>query len=273
MSLKSILKESVQGYPWHNKLSKAEYTDAFNAADERFSQIVKNRTKTNWDMALLLADIVERGLYRAYYDDYRKSQLAYDDSHGLIDSLQEITIGKKVKSPYTPDGNISSAGNPVVLCSWAKDKYGISRTQVYSMLEVVDEFCTYDPCLPCGERFSINYEGTLFSFGQLIEMLPIPYAQRKPIQPNWTRDMIREYKKSLDTKDVASKEIPPAELKDKPINDRYEVYKKFSKTDLIDKIYDLESEIKSKNEIILFYEQRLKDERLSDASPEQLSIE
>ena len=70
MSLKSILKESVQGYPWHANMTREKYTEAFKAADETFSRIVKNKTKTNWDMALLLADIVERGLYRAYYDEY-----------------------------------------------------------------------------------------------------------------------------------------------------------------------------------------------------------
>ena len=273
MSLKSILKDSVQGYPWHNTLSRDEYTDAFKVADTRFSQIVKNKTKTNWDMALLLADIVERGLYRAYYNDYLESKATYDSCHGIVDELSNLLDGKHNKSPYIPDGNILSAGNPVVLCSWAKDKYGISRTQVYTMLEVVDTFCTYVPDELPGEKYKIGYEGSLFAFGQLIEMLPLSYEQRKPIQPNWTREMIREYKKSLDSKDLDSNAVSSVEHKDKPVNDKYEIYKKYSKSDLIDKIYELESKLKEKDELIALYEQKNNTDSLIVSPPEQLTID
>jgi len=154
------------------------------------------------------------------------------------------------------------------LLVWAKEKFGLSRTSVYSMLEVVDEFAFCNPEKEPGERYSINGEAREFSFGQLIEMVPIPYKDRIKIQPNWTREMIRAYKKELEAFKNKKFTVPPAEQTEelKPVvSERYLKYSKFSKKDLVDLVCQLEDVIERQKVKIEAYESEV-DEVEDDSS-------
>lgn len=63
-----------------------------------------------------------------------------------------------------------------------------------------------------GQNGQPSYEASLFTFSQLVEMLPLDYDQRKEIQPNWTIREIREYKRSLKAPQTGADSVQTSEL-------------------------------------------------------------
>ncbi|MBQ4109242.1 MAG: hypothetical protein IJC80_07575, partial [Clostridia bacterium] len=78
--------------------------------------------------------------------------------------------------------------------SWMR-VYGKGIGEGY--FEVVDEFATYIDDKGKEPEYRINAEAESYQFWQLIEMTSLTYQERKVIEPNWTRQQIRDYKKSL----------------------------------------------------------------------------
>lgn len=144
-------------------------------------------------------------------------------------------------NPYSYIGSFCSSHNPAVLLTFAKEKYGICRTDLYNMFAVVEKFGREDG--------SIGVEASYFSFYQLVEMLPLSYQQRLKIKPNWTIKEIREYKKSLNsvrTSGQAEDEDEEIQTSEQPPeNEKYLRFEKYTKIQLCDRIIELEEEIKT----------------------------
>lgn len=111
------------------------------------------------------------------------------------------------------------------------DTFGLDKTQVSRYMNIVDEF---------GNKL-IGFDSTWnkFSYSQLCELLPLTPEERKPVKPSWTIKKIREYKKSLvATSQQEEMDLPPEETPP----DKYSRFEKWTKADLCDKIFELETE-------------------------------
>jgi len=80
-------------------------------------------------------------------------------------------------------------------------------------------------------------------------MLGLTFSQRLQIKPNWTREQIRAYKKSLKDKTkiqpAEQEEIEEdSEIETEELPATYKRFEKWTKAQLIDRICELEEEIK-----------------------------
>ena len=202
-------------------------------------------SNARWDLAILLADLVRSGAWTAYY---HTTLTLYND---WLVKNPGVDISR---SPYFFSGCEGAVGtHSLSFFTFLKETFGIGRTAAYSYLEVVAEFCTFIPerdekgCAASGEgKYEIGAEAKFFQFWQLVEMVSLTYEQRKAIQPNWTREMIRAYKKELKDKEKPKKEIQPAEqveAEEKPLTEAQQRFAKYSKDDLIDKVVELEAQV------------------------------
>ena len=104
-------------------------------------------------------------------------------------------------------------------------KFGLDKSQVSRLMNIVDEFGTYD-------RSELRPKYQHYSYSALCEMLPLTAEEREPIEPSWTRRQIRCYKAELE--DLAAKarkaekaSVAPAQQGDSDTlaEDRYKLYK------------------------------------------------
>lgn len=195
---------------------------------------VLSSKESKWKIAQIMYDILKTGSFSSFYKEYFELSRAWTKANP-----------KKIiqENPYFPMGGLATAHNPSILVAFAKEKYGICKTDLYNMFAVVEEFGQQDG--------SIKGEVQDFSFYQLVEMLPLSYSDRLKIRPNWTIKEIREYKKSLNsvqTSGQANDEDEDEEVQTSeqpPENEKYKRFEKFTKTDLCDRIIELEEEIKT----------------------------
>lgn len=244
---------------------------------EKIKAKLAETSNSRWDLAILLADLVRSGAWCAYYDT----------TLTLYKDWRAKNPGAKLSDcPYNFNGSEGVVGtHSVLFFTFLKENFGICRTMAYNYLEVVGEFCTFIPerddagrNVKGGGTYQISAEAKFFQFWQLIEMVSLTYEERKAIQPNWTREMIRAYKKGLNEKDKPKKEIQPAEqveAEEKPLTEAQQRFSKYSKDDLIDKIVELEAQIadlkkSEERKNTLYHEKvRLEDKilRLEEGNP------
>lgn len=229
-------------------IKRLKHYDSREKLDEFAEKIKAKLAETSnarWDLAILLADLVRSGAWCAYY-------------HTTLTLYQNWLVknpGAKLSdSPYYFNGSEGAVGtHSLSFFTFLKENFGIGRTAAYNYLEVVGEFCTFIPerddagrALNGDGTYQIGAEAKFFQFWQLVEMVSLTYEQRKAIQPNWTREMIRAYKKELKEKEKPKKEIQPAEqveAEEKPLTEAQQRFAKYSKDDLIDKVVELEAQI------------------------------
>ncbi len=237
-SYKKILKDAIDGYPFGtpdgmHDLYDSSVKKVYDSIKVNLDEAWNASKKSKWDIACLFHQMVTTGAYMAYDDKRRELSKVWEKAHpGSEFSWRD--------NPYSVIGGMAGMSNPINLIVFAKEEYGICRTDLYNMLAVVEEFGDVDG--------NIFYEGSLFTFYQLVEMLPLTYEQRKKIQPNWTIAEIRAYKKSLKSVQTSGQVVEEVkdevdEVKD-PKNDRYVRFDKFSRVDLCERIIELEEYLK-----------------------------
>ena len=191
-------------------------------------------SNARWDVALTIAWLVRSGAWAAYSKD----------TIALYDKWNKDNPESKLsQNPYSPLGGCWYQCNSIYLLTFLKEKFGLCRTTVYNYLEVVDTFATYIEERGKEPQYSINEEAKHYQFWQLIEMTSLTYQERLKVQPNWTREEIRAYKKEL--RDV-SKAIDALDklinAEEKPMSEAQQRFAKYSKDDLIDLVVKLEGE-------------------------------
>lgn len=245
-SYKEILKEGIGGYPFgmpdYQTGSVATYSAAvkkiYNEKKAKLDKAWSDSKKSKWEVAVIFHEICVSGAYMAYDDKRYKLDTEWKKAHPSS-SWRD--------SPYSVVGSVFGIANLANLIVFAKEEYGICRTDLYNMLAVVEEFGHSDG--------TITYEASLFSFSQLVEMLTLTYEERKKIQPNWTVAEIRDYKKSLKTisdssvqtsgqaYDKTESSVQTSGQIEEPLNERYKRFEKFTRVDLCEKIFSLEKEL------------------------------
>ena len=241
--LKELLDQANRGYGYNLRYQKT-FNDAkiLDMYEEEIRKHLSNSSNARWDLALTIARLVRSGAWSAYstrtttlYDEYNK----------------EHPDCKCSSNPYYPIGGNWWSENSIYLLTFLKEKFGLCRTTVYNYLEVVDEFATYINDKDKEPEYRINIEAESYQFWQLIEMTSLTYQERLKVQPNWTREEIRAYKKSLREKKNGS--VQPAELveaEEKPMTEAQQRFAKYSKDDLINLVVELEDACaKNKQEV------------------------
>ncbi len=233
-SYKEILKKAVDGYPfgspdYQNGSATSYFAAVKKIYDEQKAKLDEawgESKKSKWEIAKIMHEICVTGAYMAYDDKRRK----------LDDEWVKANPGSSWKdSPYAVIGGFAGISNPINLITFAKQEYGICRTDLYNMLAVIEEFGN--------EQGNMIGDARIFTFYQLVEMLPLTYAQRKKVQPNWTIAEIKAYKKSLNSVQTSGHENDEPEEPEEPVNDRYKRFEKLTRVDLCERIIELEEEI------------------------------
>ena len=196
---------------------------------------------TRWKLAICIAELLRSGCWMAYHDTTFRLSHLWEVAH---------PAAKLSDNPYHFTGGDAYCCHSLSFFTFLKECFGLGRTVIYNCLEVVDEFGTFvserDEQGRSVSTYQIGAEAKFFQFWQLVEMVSLTYEQRKAIQPNWTREMIRAYKKELKDKEKPKKEIQPAEqveVEEKPLTEAQQRFAKYSKDDLIDKVVELEAQV------------------------------
>lgn len=210
--------------------------EVLNFYEEQLRKKLSESSNSCWEIALTIANLARSAAWTAFSAETRKLWDDWFVSHRITE-----------QNPYDPLGlKVWNSTNSIYLFTFLKEKFGLGRTTVYNYLEVVDTFATY--IVEDGKEpyYSINEEAKYYQFFQLVEMTSLTYQERKVIKPNWTREMIRAYKKELREKDKPKKEIQPAEqveAEEPPMTEAQQRFAKFSRNDLIDEVVKLEEKI------------------------------
>ena len=232
-SLKTLLDQANRGYSYDLKRQKT-FNDGkiLDMYEEEIRKQLSNSSNARWDLALTIARLVRSGAWAAFNTQTVALCDQYDKDHPGCRSSA---------NPYFPIGGMWWGTNSIYLLTFLREKFGLCRTTVYNYLEVVDEFATYIDDKDQDPRYEIGEEAKHFQFWQLIEMTSLTYQERLKVQPNWTREEIRAYKKSLREKKNGS--VQPAELveaEEKPMTEAQQRFAKYSKDDLITLVVELE---------------------------------
>lgn len=110
---------------------------------------------------------------------------------------------------------------------FCKQEFDLDKSQVTRLMNVVDEFAS------CG-KLRARYRN--FSWSVLAEMLPLSHAEREPITSEWTRQDVRDYKKTL---------VAPAQRRKKKKtveSTEPEAYHAMSREDLVELCEQLQRE-------------------------------
>ena len=204
---------------------------------------------SHWEIAILLAELVRSGAWTSFYRNSLDLARNWRNEHSSDREFYK-------DNPYILTGNSYYSTSSFSFFIFLKEKFGLCRTTVYNYLQVVETFATFVPEVDIkgNEKFihknivkgeyKVNGEAECYQFWQLVEMLPLSYQERFEVKPNWTREEIRAYKKSLSQK-AKPEEIQPAEqaeAKKPPKTEAQQRYEKYSKNDLINEIVKVESE-------------------------------
>ncbi len=246
-SYKEILKQAVGGYPFGTPDWTAGGASEFDSFVKKNYKEQKSKLdrawnaskKSKWEVAVILHEICVSGAYMAYADKRNELDAAW---------RKENPYCYWRDSPYSIVGSENRMANPANFFVFAKQEYGIGRSDLYNMLAVVEEFGHQDG--------TMTVEASYFSFSQLVEMLSLTYDERKKVQPSWTVAEIRTYKKSLKSESVqTSGQTEGAE--EEPQNERYKRFEKFTRVDLCEKIFSLEEELAACKEELKQYRESL----------------
>lgn len=227
------------------KLSGRRDEKMFKKFTCEIKSAVEKSSNIKWEIAVLFSAFVQSGAFMVYFKETAEKYSKYFDEHK----------GSSIRgNPYAPIGGSYGEINSISLFAWAKDNIGFSKTYVYNLLEVVDEFADFSLVvsdkdgLPCFadyvNAYKIKPEALKYQFWQLVEMLPLTPEEREEILPSWTREEIRAYKKSLkdSKKEEEQSEEPSVEVEEPIVPEKYARFDKFSRLDLMNKIIDLETE-------------------------------
>ena len=232
-SLIEILKLGDTGHYYIiDKLKHSGSKEMLEFYRKQLEDKLANSSNARWDIAFTLANVVRTGAWTAYYSATNELDKLWCAAHP--------DEGYK-KSPYRFEGGMAYGTHSKPFFVWCQINFGLCRTTVYNYLEVVDEFATYIEEPGKEPEYRIGEEAKHFQFWQLIEMTSLTYQERLKVQPNWTREEIRAYKKKL--RDKARGAVQPAELveaEEKPQTEAQQRFSKYSKDDLIDLVVELE---------------------------------
>lgn len=232
MSLINILRNGDNGcYSVIFKLKYEGDKEVLTKYHSELKKVLSDSSSAHWDVAFCLARLVRSGSWTSYYQATLE----------LGDLWNAANPGKDKENPYRFTGGNAYCTHSVSFFTFLKVNFGLGRTTVYNYLNVVDEFsrCVKDD--GDKEEYSINAEAREFQFWQLVEMLSLTYQERLKVQPSWTREEIRAYKKSL--REPKSEKVQPAEqveVEDKPRTEAQQRFAKYSKDDLINELITLE---------------------------------
>lgn len=110
-----------------------------------------------------------------------------------------------------------------------ESEYGLDKSQVSRLMNVVDEFCIGDKLI---ERYSS------FKWSALVELLPLSQEERASISPEWTVKQIREFKQKFEP-------VATSQQKDAPPEDDWKEPSEFadlSRRELIARIWKLNAD-------------------------------
>ena len=185
--------------------------------DEEYKKLLADYTKTiQKDLAAVKTDFFYLGVHLIDLYNSNTYSITFDREQLRIESNLAIGVGNCCSECFF---------------AYCYEKFGLDKTQVSRYMNIVDEF---------GEKLiSFDSAWNKYSYSQLCELLPLTPEQRKPVKPSWTIKKIREYKKSLvATSQQEEMDLPEAELPP----DKYSRFEKWTKAQLCDKIFELESE-------------------------------
>lgn len=222
-----ILKRGDRGgLSYNNDKEKLKEFEA------RIKAKLSESSNARWDIAICIAELARSGCWMAFFENTCLLSKLWESAH---------PAAKYTENPYHFSGGDAYCCHSLSFFTFLKECFGLGRTTVYSYLEVVDEFATYVQEKGKAPEYKIGEEAKHFQFWQLVEMTSLTYQERLKVQPNWTREEIRAYKKSL--REKKDGKIQPAEQvipEEKPLSEAQQRFAKYSKDDLIDLVLELE---------------------------------
>ncbi len=236
ISLKNLLERGNKGdLLFIKSLKHFDSDEMLKHYQDELGKKLRESFNARWDVALTIANFVRSGAWVAYHAPTMKLQ---DQWH------KEHPDRKCSENPYHSPGGNDYWCSSISFLTFMRVNFGLCKTSVYNYLEVVDTFATYIEERGKEPYYSINEEAKFYQFWQLIEMTSLTYQERKVIEPNWTREQIRAYKKELREK-KKPKVVQPAELaeaEEKPRSEAQVRFSKYSKDDLISYVVSLEND-------------------------------
>ena len=238
-SLLDILKLGDTGHYYIiDKLKYEGSREMLENYRKQLQECLASASNARWNVAIILATVVRSGSWTAYHSE----------TNQMGNLWSAANPGEPYKNnPYHFEGGMAYACHSKSFFAWCQINFGLCRTTVYNYLEVVEEFATYIDDEGKEPEYKINFEAQDYQFWQLIEMTSLTYQERLKVQPNWTREEIRAYKKSLREKKKGK--IQPAEqveAEEKPLTEEQQRFAKYSKDDLIKLVVELEKSCESK---------------------------
>lgn len=222
--------------PWSRDFSKEKLrafeerlTNTLAECTEKIKSALISVKQNKWIIARELYFILESGAYTRAYEAY--------------------FVAGKTRDKYYPNlvGGCGYSSNASVLIWYANVTFGICRTELYNLLDVYETYVGVD-----GEP---NEFAARYPFWQLVEMLPLTQAQREAVEPLWSRERLRDYKKSLKIQPAGQSAsvdaVKPLEVEavepEIPFeNPEYARFKDWTKAQLIDKILELERKLSNR---------------------------
>lgn len=244
-TLQQIIARGNDGdYPAIHALPGHDDSKLLSKYEKDIKRLIERESSSRWTLALLIAELLRSGAWTSFYLDTKALYEKWNDEHG----------GNPTGNPYNFSGGFAWHCHSVSFFTFLKEKFGLGRTTVYTYLEVVDEFAVYydDPEILNGKApyYDILEEARVYQFWQLIEMLSLSYHERLAVQPNWTREEIRAYKRKLRSDEKAAlTDVQPAEQKTEVVSnelledDEELRFKVLNRQGLISKVKELESNI------------------------------
>ena len=108
----------------------------------------------------------------------------------MWDSCCYVAEFKTVRDDYQLSGYTYHNCHQDVFYAVCDKFFGLDKKEVQTYMNVAS--CFVDP-----EKFKLYPKYKDFKWYQLVEMIPLSEEQREKIDPSWSRQRIRDYKKSL----------------------------------------------------------------------------
>lgn len=236
ITLVNILERGNKGDLTYIKSLKHFYSDEMlKFYHDELDKKLRETSNTRWDVALTIANFVRSGAWVAYHAQTMQLQ----DLWRVANPDRNCS-----ENPYHSPGGNDYWCSSISFLTFMRINFGLCRTSIYNYLNVVDTFATYIEEPFKEPEYRINAEAKFYQFWQLIEMTSLTYQERKVIEPNWTREQIRAYKKELREKNKTKTVQPaePVESEEKPRSEAQVRFSKYSKDDLISYVISLEND-------------------------------
>ncbi len=125
----------------------------------------------------------------------------------MWDSCCYVAEYMTVRDEYHLSGYVYSNCHQDVFYAVCDKFFGLDKKEVQTYMNVSS--CFVDP-----ETFKLYPKYKDFKWYQLVEMIPLSEEQREMIEPSWSRQRIRDYKKSL--KPAKEKVMPEGVFESEP---------------------------------------------------------